>query len=235
MASESAELDRLRRAVGVQAIDGGTARAVTRANVDGKRLFGGQMIAQSLAACEHTVPAGMVPDSMHANLLGQGEPYDTIDYTIERVRDGGSLQHRDVRGVQRGRPIVHTAVVTAKPRDGLTWQRPAMPEVGPPDVGGSQPPPWATELGDDGSEIVNPVGGDGGQVPSHPLWFRTSVDVPANDIWLNAVVLAYWSDFGLNGAAIQAIWAAGARPPARASPIRCGSTTRCTPTTGTCS
>src|ERR1700691_1632405 len=105
----------LRELVGVQPLGEGHARGETGPAGAREGLFGGQMIAQSLSACAHTVPPGSVPDSLHANLLRGGHLGEPVDFSVERVRDGRALQHREVRGYQRDELIVQTTVVASIP------------------------------------------------------------------------------------------------------------------------
>jgi acyl-CoA thioesterase II len=162
-------------------------------------IFGGQMISQALHAAHHTVPEGSVPESMHINLLSAGYVGDDIEFVIDRVRDGRNLQHRDVRGYQRGKPILHASIVAAVPTEGLDWQREPMHAVGQPDVSTDAPEPWGRNLGSGLFEVahretdeINP--------PSHPMWVRSPVPLSPGDPWLHAAVYAFWSDFGPNWA-----------------------------------
>ena len=143
--------------VGVAPIDDRRARGETGpAGAERGGLFGGQMIAQSLAACAHTVPAGSVPDSMHANLLRGGRAGDPVEFHVDRVRDGRNLQHREVRGYQGDDLIVQATVVSALPIRGLDWQEPTAPPVGPPHRYPDGPMVWAEGLGRGVFEVAHP-------------------------------------------------------------------------------
>lgn|GEM_PF-387727 len=199
----------LRLAVGVEVLAEDRARGDTVLGSVGRRgLFGGQMVAQSLSACAHTVPAGAVPDSIHVNFLGNSVAGTPIDFRVERVRDGRALQHRDVRGYQDDVPILHAMIVSSMPSEGLNWQRPSIPDVGPPDDSSTAPRPWAQALGWGAFEVVFPRGE--GTPPDFPLWIRARA-IP-EDAWLQAAVVAFWSDFGMN-------WAARVDHDALAGPI----------------
>jgi acyl-CoA thioesterase-2 len=197
MAESEPTLELLRAIVGVELLDEGTA--IGRTDLGGERpgLFGGQMISQALSACAHSVPDGAVPDSIHANLLGRGSSGKPVEFRVEKVRTGGALQHRDVRGYQNGEMIIHANVVTTHPSDGLDWQEDAGPDSGAPNQGHEAPQPWARNLGWGAFDVAYPTDheGDGAW---HPLWVRAAVEVPG-DPWLQSAVLAFWSDFGMNG------------------------------------
>jgi acyl-CoA thioesterase-2 len=202
-------MDSLRAAVGVEVVGDGLARGdTTWGGVERRGLFGGQMVAQALSACAHTVPEGFVPDSIHVNLLGASQSGVPIDFRVERVRDGRALQHRDVRGYQDGQPILHASVVSSGPSDGIDWQLAAMPLVGEPDTSPLAPLAWAHVLGRGLFEVVHPAGD--GERKSFPLWVRSVV--PIEDPWLQRAAVAFWSDFGMN-------WSARETHDALAGPI----------------
>jgi acyl-CoA thioesterase-2 len=191
----------LRAVVSVEVLDDTRARGRTEFGVVGRGgLFGGQMISQALSACAHTVPERAVPDSVHANLLAGGRGGEPVDYHVERVRDGGALQHRDVRGYQDGSLIIHATVVSAVPAGSIDWQACPMPTTEPPRVQGGYSQGSTTGLGWGAFEVVHP--GDQGTAASslHPLWMRSASE-PPDDPWLHGAVIAFWSDYGLNGAA----------------------------------
>ena len=158
------------------------------------------MIAQSLAACAHTVPDGAVPSSIHVDLLRTGESGEPVDFRVERVRDGGSLQHRDVRGFQGDSLIVHATVVSAVPAAGLDWQRHPIPAIAPPDLSPGAPEAMGHFLRWGVFDVGYPTSEDDAEPPSHPLWVRSSVELP-DDPWLEGAVRAFWSDFGMNWSA----------------------------------
>ena len=197
MTESRATEEMLRALVGVDPLDENHARGETEPS--GARragLFGGQMIAQCLSACAHTVPPGSVPDSLHANLLRSGRIGEPVQYCVDRVRDGRALQHREVRGYQGDDLIVHTTVVSSIPVDGLDWQRPAEPQVGPPEVSPRSTTPWE-DLARGVFKVVHSVPVDDRESPAHPLWIRSVLELP-DDPWLHGAVRAYWSDFGMN-------------------------------------
>jgi acyl-CoA thioesterase-2 len=199
----------MRLAVGVEVLAEDRARGDTSlGGIERPGLFGGQMVAQSLSACAHTVPVDAVPDSIHVNFLGNSRAGAPIDFRIERVRDGRALQHRDVRGYQEDAPILHATIVSSMPSEGLNWQRAPIPDVGPPDTSPMAPRPWAQGLGWGAFEIVHPSGD--GERPDFPLWIRARV--PSDDAWLQCAAVAFWSDYGMN-------WAARADHDAIAGPM----------------
>jgi acyl-CoA thioesterase II len=69
----------------------------------GKRSYGGQFVAQSLAAACHTVDADRPPTNMHLQFLRGGEAGDPVEYTVARVFDGRTAAARRVDSHQAGR------------------------------------------------------------------------------------------------------------------------------------
>ncbi|OEV02799.1 acyl-CoA thioesterase [Streptomyces oceani] len=100
---------------------------------DTRRVFGGQIAAQALAAACRTVPSGRLPHSLHAYFLWPGDPDTPIVYTVDRVRDGFSFTTRGVRAVQDGRPIFQLTASFQQAEEGRTHQEP-MPEAPDPET-----------------------------------------------------------------------------------------------------
>ena len=60
------------------------------------RLFGGQVLAQALAAAALTVPAELLAHSVHASFLLPGAVNTHSKLEVERTRDGRSFASRRV-------------------------------------------------------------------------------------------------------------------------------------------
>lgn len=100
---------------------------------DGRaRVFGGQVLAQALAAACFTAPEGWACHSLHAYFLRPGKPGRPIDYEVAAMRDGQSFATRKVVAVQRDE--VNLELIASFERDGggAAYQG-AMPEVPPPE------------------------------------------------------------------------------------------------------
>src|SRR3954462_4625742 len=71
------------------------------------RVFGGQVLAQSLIAAQRTVDTselGARPvHSMHAYFLPAGDSNEPITFAVERLRDGRSFSARRTHALQFGR------------------------------------------------------------------------------------------------------------------------------------
>ncbi|MCP3731257.1 acyl-CoA thioesterase II [Sphingomonas sp. MG17] len=68
-------------------------------------LFGGQVLAQALAAASATVDAP--PHSLHGYFLRAGSARRPVIFQVERTRDGRSFSTRRVVALQDAQPIFH--------------------------------------------------------------------------------------------------------------------------------
>ena len=69
------------------------------------RIFGGQLLAQSLVAAGRTVAPGAAAHSLHLYFLRPGDPLRPVELQVDRVRDGRRHAVRSVRAVQDGRVL----------------------------------------------------------------------------------------------------------------------------------
>lgn len=96
-----------------------------------KRIFGGHVIAQALAAAYRTVPDRLC-HSLHAYFIRPGDPSIPVIYQVDRARDGGSFTTRRVVAIQHGRQILNMSGSFHINEDGWDYQH-RMPEVPGPD------------------------------------------------------------------------------------------------------
>ncbi|MGE0627024.1 MAG: acyl-CoA thioesterase II [Hyphomicrobiaceae bacterium] len=97
-----------------------------------RRVFGGQVLGQSLVAALRTIEEPRPVHSMHGYFLLAGDPKIPIIYDVERVRDGGSFTTRRVKAVQHGRAIFVMSASFQRLEIGLDHQLP-MPDVPDPE------------------------------------------------------------------------------------------------------
>lgn len=97
-----------------------------------KRVFGGQVLGQSLHAAYQTVPQDRFCHSMHAYFILAGDIDLPIIYEVDEIRDGRSFTTRRVVAIQKGRPIFNMSASFQKMQDGFDHQI-RMPNVLPPD------------------------------------------------------------------------------------------------------
>jgi acyl-CoA thioesterase II len=184
------------------------------------RVFGGQVIAQALAAAERTVAPDRPVHSLHAYFLRGGSEDFGIDFAVMRDLDGGSFANRRVvasqqDAAQQVRPIL-TMVASFHRREPGMEHAEAMPAVPPPDDLRSEADLRA-EYADRVSEPMRrmmlmprpielrPVEtrhwmGAEPRAPLSHTWFRAVAPLP-DDPKIHRAVLAYASDMTLLGTA----------------------------------
>jgi acyl-CoA thioesterase-2 len=97
-----------------------------------QRVFGGQVLAQSLVAAVRTVPETYACHSLHSYFLRPGDTKVPIIYDVDVIRDGRSFCTRRVAARQHGRPIFFLTANFQVPEDGLEHQD-RMPKVPTPE------------------------------------------------------------------------------------------------------
>ena len=179
------------------------------------RVFGGQVLAQSVIAAGRTVndldDAAARPrriHSLHGYFLRPGDSDHPIRFTVERLRDGHSFSARRVHAIQYGKPILSMITSFQTGADGLDHQDsvPAAPdpEILPTlaevfaGVDNPQANFWSKDKAVDlrhveGAIYIRP----GRQLASRQsVWLKTTDRLP-DDPLINAAVLAYCSDYSL--------------------------------------
>lgn len=96
------------------------------------RVFGGQVIAQSLVAAYRTVE-DRACHSLHAYFIRPGDPKLPIVYEVDRSRDGGSFTTRRVIAIQHGKQIFNMAASFHIEEKGWEHQH-EMPDVDGPET-----------------------------------------------------------------------------------------------------
>lgn len=173
----------------------------------GPRVFGGQVLAQALAACGRTVE-DRLPHSLHGYFLRPGNSKLPILFDVDRIRDGSSFTTRRVRGIQNGEPIFAMSASFQIAETGLEHQIPVpdwpQPEQLEDDTAvaqrllGTDPNvmPWATRERPFESRSVYPVGLPQPEAAIKPAWYRLRSAIDG-EAMLHACLLAYCSDMGL--------------------------------------
>lgn len=178
------------------------------------RIFGGQVLAQSLSAAFSTVDSDRIAHSMHGYFLRPGDPAKQIVYEVDPIRDGRSFTTRRVVAKQDGRAIFNTAVSFQVAEEGLSHQS-SMPDVPQPEELESEQEQLA-ELAKTNPELaqmamlgpierrrVNPrdrINPQPQEAIEH-MWFKVESEI-GGDYRRHQMLLAYISDFGLLGTAL---------------------------------
>ena len=92
------------------------------------RVFGGQVLGQSLYAAYQTVPKDRFAHSMHAYFILGGQLGIPIQYEVDSIRDGKSFTTRRVVAKQNGVPIFNMSASFHKNEKGVDHQIP-MPNL----------------------------------------------------------------------------------------------------------
>ena len=95
------------------------------------QVFGGQVLAQALAAAATTVE-GRAVHSLHAYFLRRGDVEAPIIYQVDHARDGRSFSNRRIVAIQHGKQIFNMTASFQVPEDGLEHQM-VMPDVPGPE------------------------------------------------------------------------------------------------------
>jgi acyl-CoA thioesterase II len=198
-ASSVADLVRL---LTVEEIDTDLCRG-DRSDTGETRVFGGQVVAQALAAAMRSVGEDRAAHSLHASFMRPGDPSRPILFQVARDFDGGSFTTRRVVASQGGTPILSLTASFQRREEGLS-HGPAMPQVPGPDearpLAGSVPVPASLLRRVSAFDIriagVQPRTEHFPHIPAQYSWFRLAAPAPA-DPNLHRVLLSFISDLAL--------------------------------------
>lgn len=170
-----------------------------------QRLFGGQVLGQTLVAAAHTVTTGRVVHSLNAYFLRPGANDAPLDFAVEVMRDGNTFSNRRVVTSQRGKVIFEMTVSFQHPEPGLDHSAEPPTDVSPPGACPELREVLERRFGAtvqlfsewDALEVrlaARPDGTDSGG--GMKAWVRTKQEMP-DDPLLHSAVLAYLSDITL--------------------------------------
>jgi acyl-CoA thioesterase-2 len=91
------------------------------------KAYGGDMVAQALAAAMRSVTDGKTLHSTHSYFLRPADIGAPVRYEVELLRDGRGYSTRQVRGYQNGKPIYVALASFAAGEPGATFAA-ALPE-----------------------------------------------------------------------------------------------------------
>ena len=100
----------------------------------GERVFGGQFLAQCLAAAQQTVDADRVVHSLHGYFLRPGDVDLEVALEVSIIRDGRSFSWREVTAAQRDRELFRLLASFQVPDTTPEYTRLAMPSVPAPEA-----------------------------------------------------------------------------------------------------
>lgn len=159
------------------------------------RLFGGMIAAQALWSAHATVEGDKAPQSLHAYFVRGGRPGITVDYEVERTRDGRSFDTRRVTARQGDDVILELLASFHRPEPGGVDEHPSAPPGGSVDE--ATP---VRAIADLDTRFEMRSGGEGPGFTGPPFWIRLREPGPTSVIG-QAFALTYMSDIGIMAAA----------------------------------
>ncbi|MEM8880505.1 MAG: acyl-CoA thioesterase II [Pseudomonadota bacterium] len=202
----------------VEQLDDNLFRGTGAGGETARRIFGGQVVAQALAAACQTVPGDRAAHSLHAYFMRPGDPSRPVIYEVDRARDGGSFTTRRVVAIQGGQQILNLSTSFHIDEPGLAHQH-HMTDAPPPDglapreafkaalAERAAPERRADILRPSAIEIrpIDPVDYiDPDPVSDrHAAWIRLARDPGPLAPWQERAVLAYASDMMLLWSALR--------------------------------
>jgi len=206
-------LDRLLDALDLREIEGWGPRGEddlwrgTSVPGPGRRVYGGQVLAQALLACGRTVDGDRLPHSMHAYFLREGAMDAPIDFAVERLRDGRSFSARRSHAIQNGKPILSLTASFQVDQPGYEHVTPVPDGIpAPEDVPsaieqlGSIDHPAARFWSHESAFDLRHVGGslylgpDPQPRPHQLVWMRARHTIGSDDQLLHRALIAFGCD-----------------------------------------
>lgn len=179
------------------------------------RIYGGQVLAQSLIAAERTLPENRPVHSMHGYFLRPGDAAQGLTIAVDRIHDGRSFSTRRSQAYQNGVPIF-SMIASAQDDDEGVEHAIALPD-GIPDPESLAPDEQAVEglpggtlrmLSDRAADVRHIEGplylpGAGEDAPRQGVWMRMRAPLP-DDPRLHRAALAYLSDMTIQESILRA-------------------------------
>ncbi|GAA2991343.1 acyl-CoA thioesterase-2 [Microbacterium terrae] len=169
------------------------------------RVYGGQVLAQSIVAAQHTIEGDRFVHSMHGYFLRPGDASKGITFSVDRIHDGRSFSTRRTQAYQDGVPIFSMIASFQDEDPGLEHQAPFPADVPMPDelpdveAGLVGLHPVSKRLFTDRPvelrHIPSPiyVSVEGEQRPSQAVWMKVRRPIPDSPL-IHRAALAYLSD-----------------------------------------
>ncbi len=167
-----------------------------------QRLFGGEVMSQSISAAQQTVAEGYNLHSFHAYFMRAGEAGRAVIYDVENIRDGRSFLSRRVTARQHGHAIYSCQCSFQPQEEGMSHQHQTTLPPGPEglksdrDLLNSTPnlpikrTNWPLEY-----RQTNPIWNQQNPVsePRNSMWIKAAGEVP-DDLPVHQQLLAFASD-----------------------------------------
>ncbi|MGO4103028.1 acyl-CoA thioesterase [Leifsonia sp. YAF41] len=173
------------------------------------RVFGGQVLAQSLIAAMRTVADDRHVHSMHGYFLRPGDVNHPITFSVDRIHDGRSFSTRRTQAYQNGLPILSAIASFQDDDEGLEHQIEMPSDLPDPEslptaaatlnlVDHSIARYWANERPFDIRHIPSPIylKVEGEHTSRQAVWMKTFEALP-DDPNIHRAALAYASDYSI--------------------------------------
>jgi len=173
------------------------------------RVFGGQVLAQSLVAAQRTLAEDRIIHSLHGYFLRPGNIELPITFSVDRIHDGRSFSTRRTQAYQSGLPILSMIASFQDSDAGLEHQVEMPTDLPQPEdlptaaevLAGVEHPiakQWAMGRPFDMRHVPSPVflSVDGPHVAHQAVWFTATGRLP-DDPNLHRAALAYASDYSI--------------------------------------
>ncbi len=161
----------------------------------GKRAYGGQFLAQSLASAALSLDGPtdeIMPTSLHLAFLRGGDAVEPVHYEVERTYDGRTAMTRRVLARQAGRIITAATASFSRSLDGPEHGHVAQLPQDPDALDRTGPAGPAPGLPLDELDIRVADDGEGSDFVRR-LWWRATVPLPDSAL-VNACVTLFVTD-----------------------------------------
>lgn len=173
------------------------------------RVFGGQVLAQSLVAATRTIPDDRIVHSAHGYFLRPGDVHQPITFAVDRIHDGRSFSTRRTQAYQDAKPILSLIMSFQIEDEGLEHQVDMPADVADPDslpsaielLGHIDHPAakhWSEERPFDVRHVPSPIylSVEGEPSAHQAVWMKARGPLP-DDPNLHRAALAYASDYSI--------------------------------------
>lgn len=175
------------------------------------RIYGGQVLGQSLLAAERTMPTDRAAHSMHGYFLRPGDASQGVTIAVDRIHDGRSFSTRRAQAYQNGVPIFSMIASFQDDAPGLEHAMPMPTDIPAPEelvsdddlVGGEAR--WFKNRPADIRHIQSPIylAADGELNAHQAVWMRLRAPMP-DDPRMHRAALAYLSDMTIQESILRA-------------------------------
>lgn len=179
------------------------------------RIYGGQVLGQSIMAAERTMPEDRAAHSMHGYFLRPGDATQSLTIAVDRIHDGRSFSTRRSQAYQNGVPIFSMIASFQDEAPGIEHAQP-MPEgipqpdeIAPDEQRVDGAPAKAalllTQRPVDIRHVETPLylSADRERAAQQAVWMKMRAPMP-DDPRLHRAALAYLSDMTIQESILRA-------------------------------